>query len=77
MQDLIFLAEKVAEAQLRVDSLGMANTPVDVTERIKMDARYKIAQANLESANKVYQECLNSKTPEELSTIAKAPNDKT
>lgn len=65
------LNERRAAAALSVQMLGMVNQPLDYAERLKLDARYKLAIDALMRAEQDYNVALALMPSEELLALAK------
>lgn len=57
-EELLKFAEGVAAQRIVVQNLGMVNTPSDVAERVKLDARYMVEQDKLAILEKGYHAAL-------------------
>lgn len=71
MSSIQELNEKRAEAALLVQMLGMVNQPVEYSELLKLDARYRLAMDASARAESEYSAALASMTSEELLALAK------
>lgn len=71
MPDIRALNRRRAEAAAIVQTLGHANQPADLDERLKADARYRLAQDALSRAENEYQTALAVLSTEELAALAK------
>jgi len=71
MSDINKLNQRRAEALEIYKTLGMANVPTDYSERVKQDARYRLALDAYWRAEGDYQKALDAMTTDELIAIAK------
>lgn len=60
--ELMDIARGVARQRLAVENLGMMNTPSDIEERVKSDARYMVEMDKLRIMEKGYQAALRQTT---------------
>lgn len=67
---IVEAAQKLSECEAAVESLGMMNRPSDPVERVKADARYRIAVTARDKAADIYRGSLLGCTLEELREIA-------
>ncbi len=65
------LNERRAAAALTVQMLGTVNVPTDYDERLKLDARYRLAVDASQRAERDYQSALNAMSSDELLALAK------
>ena len=71
MTDIKDLNQRRAEALEIYNVLGMVNVPNDYSERIKLDAHYRLALDAYHRANDEYQKALDAMTTDELIALAK------
>jgi hypothetical protein len=64
------LNERRAETALTVQMLGMVNQPLDYQERLKADARYRLALDANHRAESDYRMALAAMSSEELIALA-------
>lgn len=65
------LNQRRAETAMVVQNLGMANQPVDYDDRLKADARYRLAMDANRRAEQDYSTALAAMSSEDLIALAK------
>lgn len=64
------LNQRRSEAALWVKMLGMVNQPIDYEERLKLDARYRLAMDASQRAEREYNAALAAMSSEYLIALA-------
>lgn len=64
------LNERRAATSLAVKTLGLMNMPLDYSERLKLDARFRLALDAQQRAEQDYRTALAAMTSEELLALA-------
>lgn len=65
------LNQRRAATSLNVQMLGMVNQPIDYEERLKLDARYKLALDAHQRAESDYRAAIAAMSSEDLIALAK------
>lgn len=65
------LNERRAGAALVVQTLGMVNVPMDYSERLKQDVRYKLALDASHRAEQDYHAAIDAMPSDDLLALAK------
>lgn len=71
MTDINELNSRRAKAALHVEILGYANQPSDLEDRLKADARYRLAEDAHQRAEREYQDAIARLSTDELIELTK------